>query len=150
MLNRLLRYGTAKNTTEFYTEWFSVCRNIISKFRIIAIFKSLAKQNNDQIKLPDMSIIFNCIKLHLSKCRGSWVVSIKQNINFNFESPSTFMFLVYHKNGIKKFFNIWRSISIQWPQYFLAGEEASGTGERTPLCVYAIAGAGQWRLTTKR
>jgi hypothetical protein len=32
---------------EFYTERFSVYPNITSKFRTIAIFKSLIKQNNE-------------------------------------------------------------------------------------------------------
>jgi hypothetical protein len=35
------------NITEFYTEWFSFCPYITSKFRTIVIFKSFAKQNND-------------------------------------------------------------------------------------------------------
>jgi hypothetical protein len=29
------------------TEWFSVCPNITSKFRTIAVFKSFDKQSND-------------------------------------------------------------------------------------------------------
>jgi hypothetical protein len=37
--------------TEFYTEWFSVCSNITSKFRAIATLESSLKQNNDQIQL---------------------------------------------------------------------------------------------------
>jgi hypothetical protein len=28
------------NSTDFYTEWFSVCPNLISKLRTIAIFKN--------------------------------------------------------------------------------------------------------------
>jgi hypothetical protein len=36
--------------TEFYTEWFSVCPNITSKFRTIATLESFLKQNNDSNK----------------------------------------------------------------------------------------------------
>jgi hypothetical protein len=32
--------------TEFYTEWFSICPNITSKFHTIAIFKSFVKEND--------------------------------------------------------------------------------------------------------
>jgi hypothetical protein len=34
----------------FYTQWFSVCSNITSKFRTITILKSYTKQNNDSIQ----------------------------------------------------------------------------------------------------
>jgi hypothetical protein len=45
-----------------------------------------------------MSMIFYCVKRHLSECNGSWVFSIKQNMNFKFQLPFPFMFLVFHKN----------------------------------------------------
>jgi hypothetical protein len=38
-------------------------------------------------------MIFYCTKLHVSKCNVSWVVSIKQNTNPNFQPRSTFEFL---------------------------------------------------------
>jgi hypothetical protein len=38
---------TQHKITEFYTEWFSFYPNINSKFRIIAIFKSPVKGNDD-------------------------------------------------------------------------------------------------------
>jgi hypothetical protein len=41
---------TLHKITEFYTEWFSVCPNITSKFRTIVIFKNWVKQNNDSNK----------------------------------------------------------------------------------------------------
>jgi hypothetical protein len=41
---------TLHKITEFYTEWYSVCPNITSKFRTIAIFKNYVKQNNDSNK----------------------------------------------------------------------------------------------------
>jgi hypothetical protein len=41
---------TLHKITEFYTEWFSVYTNKISKFRTIAIFKNCVEQNNDSNK----------------------------------------------------------------------------------------------------
>jgi len=34
-------------TTQFYKEWFNVCHKVTSKFRTIAKFKNIVKQNND-------------------------------------------------------------------------------------------------------
>jgi hypothetical protein len=31
-------------------------------------------------------------KVHLSKCNGSWVVSTKQTMNFNFQTAAMFVF----------------------------------------------------------
>jgi hypothetical protein len=45
-----------------------------------------------------MSIIIYCTKLRLSKYKGLWFVFIKQNMNFKFQLPSTFLF-VFHKSG---------------------------------------------------
>jgi hypothetical protein len=42
---------TLHKITEFYTELFSVYRNITSKFCTIAIFKNCVKQNNDSNKM---------------------------------------------------------------------------------------------------
>jgi hypothetical protein len=41
---------TLHKITEFYTEWFSVYRNITWKFHTIVIFKNCVKQNNDSNK----------------------------------------------------------------------------------------------------
>jgi hypothetical protein len=38
-------------------------------------------------------------KIHLSKCSGSWIVSTKQTINFNIQTPAMFVFFVFNKNG---------------------------------------------------
>jgi hypothetical protein len=40
---------TLHKITEFYTEWFSVCPSITSKFRTIIIPKNLVKQNDSRI-----------------------------------------------------------------------------------------------------
>jgi hypothetical protein len=64
-----------------------------------------------QIKLAGMSIIFHCTILHLSKCNDSWAASIKQNIYFNFQPPSNFVFFVFHKKRFKVVHhsNIWHN-----------------------------------------
>jgi hypothetical protein len=69
------------NITKFYTVWFSVYPNIISKLPTICTFKSFVKENND---LKKACRYVHDLLLHLSKCNSSWVVSIKQNMNFNF------------------------------------------------------------------
>jgi hypothetical protein len=53
------------------------------------------------IKLVEMSTIFYCTRLRLSKCDGLRVVSIKQNVNYSFQPPSTFVFSVFH-NGLTR------------------------------------------------
>jgi hypothetical protein len=55
-----------------------------------------------QIKLADMSMTFQGTKLHLSKCNGPRVLSVKLNMYFNIQQPTMFVFLVYHKSGITK------------------------------------------------
>jgi hypothetical protein len=54
---------TLHEITDFYTEWFSVCPNITSKFCTIAIFKSFVKENNDSNETVGMSITFHCTRL---------------------------------------------------------------------------------------
>jgi hypothetical protein len=44
---------------EFYTEWFSLCPKITSKFRIIAILETSSKETVIQIKDVCTSIIFS-------------------------------------------------------------------------------------------
>jgi hypothetical protein len=45
-----------------------------------------------------------CTKHNSSKCNGSCVIFMKQNINFNIPPNSTFIFLVFHNNGLVKIF----------------------------------------------
>jgi hypothetical protein len=47
LMGDLNKDKTLYKITEFYTEWFSVYPNITSKFRTIAIFKSLFKEDNE-------------------------------------------------------------------------------------------------------
>jgi hypothetical protein len=44
-----------------------------------------------EIKLLYTSMILYCNKLHLPKRNSLRVVSVKQNLNFNFQPPSTFI-----------------------------------------------------------
>jgi hypothetical protein len=64
-----------------------------------------------EIKLVGMSMTFDYNKLNLSVCSGSCVVFTRQNINFNFLMPSTFVFLVFHKNGHNKSSSSFEDIS---------------------------------------
>jgi hypothetical protein len=78
-----------------------VCPNITSKFHTISIFKCLSKQNNDWDKTCRyMPVIFYYSELHLSKCSSSWVSSIKQNMNLNFQPSTMVVFLVCRKCGL--------------------------------------------------
>jgi hypothetical protein len=49
-----------------------------------------------------MSVIAYYTKVHLSKCNGSWVVSSKQNMNFNIQLAAMFVFFAFDKNGLIK------------------------------------------------
>jgi hypothetical protein len=55
-----------------------------------------------QTKLIGMSMISYYTKVHLSKCNGSWVVSTKQNTNFNIQTAAMFVFFVFGKMVLLK------------------------------------------------
>jgi hypothetical protein len=82
-----------------------------SRFRTIYIFRTLSNKIIIQVKLVGMSKNFHCTKLHLYKCNGSWVVSIRQNMNFNFQLPSPFVFLVSQENGLIKSWSSFEDLS---------------------------------------
>jgi hypothetical protein len=44
-----------------------------------------------------MPTIFHCTKLRLSTCNGSWVVAIKQNVNFKYQPSEMFVLFVFRK-----------------------------------------------------
>jgi hypothetical protein len=44
-----------------------------------------------------MSMVSYYTKVHLSKCNGSRVVSIKQNTNFNIQTAAMFVFFDFDK-----------------------------------------------------
>jgi hypothetical protein len=56
----------------------------------------------NKIKILGMSMIFYNTRLHLTNCNGPWVVSKKQNNKFNFQPAATFIFFIFHKNGLIK------------------------------------------------
>jgi hypothetical protein len=56
-----------------------------------------------QTKLVGMSMTFHCSKLHLCKCNGSVVISIKQMLILNVNRPPcSLLFVFFHKNGLIK------------------------------------------------
>jgi hypothetical protein len=64
-------------------------------------------------------MIFCCTKLCLSKCNSSWVIFIKQNMNFNFKLLKMFIFLSFsQKNGLNKSFLSFEVQVLQAPQKF--------------------------------
>jgi hypothetical protein len=58
-------------------------------------------------------MISHYTKISLSECNGSWVVSIKLNVNFKFQLPDMFVFLFFRKSVCIKLFILWPSIRIQ-------------------------------------
>jgi hypothetical protein len=50
----------------------------------------------NKMKLVGMSMIFYYTKLHLTNCNGPWVVSVKQNTNFNFQPAKMVSLKVVH------------------------------------------------------
>jgi hypothetical protein len=69
-LSSLSRYHTEQNykIAEVYTEFFSACINLTTKFRTIVIFKSFVKQKAILVKHLSMPMTFYYTKLHFSKC----------------------------------------------------------------------------------
>jgi len=88
---------TLHKVTEFYRKLYNVCPNITSKSRTIAIFKSFFKENNVSNTILGTSTIFQCTKLHLSKFSEWWVVSTKQNVNFNIQPAAILVHLFFIK-----------------------------------------------------
>jgi hypothetical protein len=60
-------------------------------------------------------MVFYCKKFRLPTCKynGSRVVSIKQNTNFKFQPPSTFVFF-FHKNGLVHPLKMYHFIESHW------------------------------------
>jgi hypothetical protein len=65
-----------------------------------------------QIELIGMFMISYYTKVHLSKCNGSWVVSTKQNMNFNIQTVAMFVFFVFDKNGLIKSCSSFEDLSV--------------------------------------
>jgi hypothetical protein len=81
--------------TEFYTEKLSVCFNITSKLAQSPYLKASSKKVMIQTKLLGISVIFYCTELDLSKRNSSLVVSVEQDMNFNIQLPSRFVFCFF-------------------------------------------------------
>jgi hypothetical protein len=52
------------------------------------------------------------IKVHLSECNGSWVVSTRQTMNFNIQTAVMFVFFVFDKNGLIKSCSSFEHLSV--------------------------------------
>jgi hypothetical protein len=57
-------------------------------------------------------MIFYYTEVHLSKCNGSWVVSTKQNMNFNIQLAAIFIFFVFDKNDLIKSCSSFEDLSV--------------------------------------
>jgi hypothetical protein len=58
-LNRVYKGITLHKIIELCTKWSSICQNITSKFRIIAIFKSFVKDKNARFQVLAMASMKN-------------------------------------------------------------------------------------------
>jgi hypothetical protein len=68
---------------------------------MIAIFSKVSSNKvTIHILFLGMSMLFYCTKLPLSKCKGSWIVYRKQNMNLKHRRPSTFLLLILHKSSL--------------------------------------------------
>jgi hypothetical protein len=103
---------TLHKITELYTVLFSVYHNITSKFALSPYLKTASNKIMTQIKLIGMSLISYYTKVHLSKCNGSWVVSTKQTMNFNIQTPAMFVFFVFDKNCLIKSCSSFEDLSV--------------------------------------
>jgi hypothetical protein len=69
------------------------------QFKIVSRHILKLSQVMIQIDIVCMSMIFHYTELHLPKCNASGVAFIKWNVNFNFQLPMMFIFLVFSKSG---------------------------------------------------
>jgi hypothetical protein len=51
-------------------------------------------------------------KVHLSKCNGSWVVSIKRTKSINIQLAAMFVFFIFDKNGLIKSCSSFEDLSV--------------------------------------
>jgi hypothetical protein len=76
-----------------HVDWCKFCTHLSSlKIPPSPYSKGPLNKTIIQIKLLGMTTIFHCTNLHLPKFNGSWVVAIKQNVQFIFQPPTMFIF----------------------------------------------------------
>jgi hypothetical protein len=93
----------AYNIPWSHIDWCKFCIHLSTlKIPPTSYSKGPSKKIIIQTKLAGMSLIFHCAKPRLYKCNASWVVSIKQYVNFKYQQPAYFVFLVFRKNGLTK------------------------------------------------
>jgi hypothetical protein len=98
-LNSLQRYDIAQN------------------YRILhRVIQRLSQHNLKmiQMKLTGISMINTLFQssFHLSKYNGSWVVSTKQNVDFNIQTAAMFVFFVFNKNSLIKSCSSFEDLSV--------------------------------------
>jgi hypothetical protein len=92
--NSLQRYDIAQNYRILHRVVQRLSQHNLKNFAPSPYLKTASNKRMIQIKLIGMSMISYYTKVHLSKCNSSWVVSTKQNTNFNIQTPcSYFLFL---------------------------------------------------------
>jgi hypothetical protein len=104
-LNKITEFYThieiyPRRLSSSYTEWFCVYSNTIFKISLQRHTWKLRQNRMIQINLVGIPMIVCFTKFHLSKCSGSWVVSIKQNMNVNFRPSFISLVFVSNKIGI--------------------------------------------------
>jgi hypothetical protein len=120
-----------------HVDWCTFCNHLISLNVPPSTYsKSPLKKITIQIKLVGMPMIFYCTKPRFFyKCNGAWViVSVKQNVNYNFQPPAMFVVL-FQKSYLKSF--IWRPTSIQnflVPRRLVQGSHPPQKFECHPFC----------------
>jgi hypothetical protein len=109
--------GTERKKLAYFTKTWH-CRilyrevlNITSRFHTVATLKSFMKENNYLNKTCRRVHDLYCNKCNLSKRNGSWAVSITLNMNDNFQPLSTFVFFVFHRNGLIKSCSLSKDLS---------------------------------------
>jgi hypothetical protein len=95
------------------TQCFNLCPNITSTFRTLALFKRFVEEDNNWKKN-----LYACLWSFAAAnlISGSWVVSIKQNTNLNFQAPLivtpvTKMFLLKVVHLLK----VYQHAQLHWP-----------------------------------
>jgi hypothetical protein len=86
-----------------HVDWCKFCIHL-SSFKIppSPYSKGQLKKIIIQTQLVGNSPILHWTIFRLAKCNGSWFVSIRQYVNFKFQSPTMFVFFVFSKNGLLK------------------------------------------------
>jgi hypothetical protein len=95
-LNSLHRHDNAQNY-RIQRKMVQRLSNITYNFALSSYLRASSVKIMIQITIAGMPMIFYCVRLYLSKCNGTCIVSVKQNMDFNFQPHSTYVFLIFHQ-----------------------------------------------------